>query len=325
MRTKTLVAVSLTAVLAAACGSGGSSDQSSGRVISLDFGKRGTDDIVRYYFGGITDPPRDPFHAGLVVRARRTYRLQLDTLTHHSPWAAAQIVAAAGDDGRLDWEEFSKFISGYHDRIRSQPDLATVLAEIADAGDDVMRVDVTGVMSTLRRRVLVRRSDVLDALRSYESNGRRLLYPVGTQFIGQHRDVAGDSVLETTVMVKREDGQWDFFVYDAGGAPADSTLARPRALSVPTQCVGCHFGSKLYEPEKSFPGRAQDGPHGPRRIYVAEALRDPVLVEYFDEHRRRSDHVLGLYATLLTAELHQARSDGTIDADADSVLNSLGF
>ncbi len=310
---------------AAGCGVRQYNDVPSENVLLLEFGKRGTEEIVGYYFAGFLEPPGDPFEVGLVARTGRGFRVRLDTLSSCSPWLAEEIAAAAGEDRRLDWDEFSEFVSVRHARIRNQPVLSELLEQTQDVDGDWMRVDVTGVMSTLRRRVSVRRSNVFDALRSYEENGRRLVFPVGTRFVGQHLDRSAGTVLETTVMTKREDGQWDFFVYDSDGVAADSTLPFPRALSVPTQCVGCHFGSKLYEPEKSFPSVAPDGPHGPRRIHVPESLRDRETVAYFDEHRRRSDHVLGLYGTLLAAELRHARQAGTIDADADSLLTVLGL
>ena len=122
-------------------------------------------------------------------------------------------------------------------------------------------------------------------------------------------------------MLKREDGHWDFFAYGPDGTPTTETAARPRPLRVPTQCVGCHFGSKLYEPEKSFPAEAADGPHGPRVLHVDDAARKPDVVQFFDEHRKRSDHVLGLYATLLVSQL---LSEG-FDSMADSMEIDLEF
>ena len=87
--------------------------------------------------------------------------------------------------------------------------------------------------------------------------------------------------------------------------------------------MGCHFGDKLFEPEKSFPMRAEPGPHGPRQVYVEEDLRDEEIVRRFDEHRRRSDTVLGLYTTLFVSSLRAERRAGTLDESDAVLLDSL--
>ena len=126
-------------------------------------------------------------------------------------------------------------------------------------------------------------------------------------------------------MRKRDDGFWDFFTYGPDGTLAAETQARPRALKTPTQCVGCHFGGRLFEPEKSFPGTASEGPHGPRALYVPEAWRDAEVVRFFDEHRKRSDTVLGLYNTLFAAKLRADRRAGRLAPEDARLLESLGL
>lgn len=124
-------------------------------------------------------------------------------------------------------------------------------------------------------------------------------------------------------MRKRADEQWDFFVYGKDGLPAAQTNTPPRPLKSPVQCVGCHFGDKLFEPAESFPARARPGPHGPRQIYVDEDLRDPVVVRYFDEHRKRSDTILGLYTTLFVSRLRNQQKAGSLTAEDAALLESI--
>src|SRR5690606_7846790 len=114
-----------------------------------------------------------------------------------------------------------------------------------------MTVELHGVMTTARRVVHVRESAIREALRNFERNGRRILYPIETTFIGEH--VIDGVVEETTAMRKRADEQWDFFVYGKDGLPATQTNTPPRPLKSPVQCVGCHFGDKLFEPAESYP------------------------------------------------------------------------
>ena len=69
-------------------------------------------------------------------------------------------------------------------------------------------VEVDGVMTSARRRLFVPISALRSALTNYGSNGERLIYPDGTALIGEHW-LEGERV-ETTAMLKRPDGFWDF-------------------------------------------------------------------------------------------------------------------
>ena len=164
-----------------------------------------------------------------------------------------------------------------------------------------MMMPVDGVMTTARRQIYIKRAHIAAAMQQYVANGNRVIYPEGTVIVGDHVEAA--HVVETTVMKKRADGMWDYFVYDAAGQLAGKTTTQPRELAVPTRCVGCHFGEKKFEPERSYPGEASPGPHGPRAIYLPPTPYDEVLVERLDEHNKRSDTVLGIYATRYLGEL----------------------
>jgi hypothetical protein len=157
---------------------------------------------------------------------------------------------------------------------------------------------------------------------AFASSGS-LDYPAGTWVVGEHA-IDGD-VVETTVKHRRSDGYWDFAVYGPDGALAPATQTEPRSLRVPTQCTGCHLGQRLFEPEKSFPAEASDGPFGPRAIYVPDPWRSAEATALFDEHRRRDDGVLGLYATLYAGRLLAAREAGTLDDDGRRLLDALGL
>jgi hypothetical protein len=290
--------------------------------ISID--KPDPDRLLRSYFGGYVSPrPADPFDAGLLhERSGRLY-VDMDVLSRNQP-AAAEHLTDIDADGSIGWDEFESFIAESYNAVRgAPPSLEELVRETSfDPADaDWMRVDVHGVMTTARRRIYVRESAIRSALEEYADRNGRLIYPIGTVFFGEH--YLDDARVETTVMRKRPDGFWDYFVYDEDGLPARGTATPPRELSVPVQCVGCHYGDKVFEPEASFPARARPGPHGPRQLYVEDAYRDVEVVRYFDEHRRRSDTVLGLYGTLFVSKLRAERNAGGLDeADAD-LLDAL--
>jgi hypothetical protein len=151
----------------------------------------------------------------------------------------------------------------------------------------------------------------------------KLRYPVGTWLIGEH--LADGQVVETTVKRRRADGFWDFAVYNADGALAPATTTEPKPLRAPMQCTGCHLGQKRFEPERSFPGHAADGPNGPRAVYVPDAWRRPEAVTRFDEHARRDDGVLGLYATIYTGRLLAERDAGRLAPADAALLDRLGL
>ena len=284
--------------------------------------KDNPEQLLRYYLGGYVAPrPADPFAAGLAAkRAGRLY-VDVDSLERHYPPGTLTDMDA---DGRIDWEEFERFIDATYYQARSAPRTIDSLRQalgFAVGDTSWMTLEVDGVMTIARRRILIRESAIFDALRNYKQNGEAIIYPVGTTIMGEH--YLDGRRAETTVMRKREDGFWDFFVYGGNDSLAASTTTPPKALKAPVQCVGCHFGNKLFEPEKSFPAEARPGPHGPRRLHVSDTLPSEELVRFFDEHRKRSDTILGLYSTLFVAKLQAKRRAGTLSEDHAALLESL--
>lgn len=296
-------------------------DDSSLLLVTLD--KSNPEELLRYYFGGyVPGTPRDPFEAGLMVKQEGRFYVQLDSLQAWHP-AAVRRLGSNGDDA-LDWEELKAFLQAtYYDARRPPATLAALRVAVPYQGDGWFTVELRGVMTTALRRIYVAKEALRTALKGYEAAGERLMYPAATTIVGEHWQ---DTVLvETTVMQKRTDGFWDYMTYGGDGTLARSTTTEPRQLKTPTQCAGCHFGDKQFEPERSFPGEARPGPHGPRAIYVDESLRDLEVTTYFDEHRKRSDYVLGLYNTLFVAQLRADRRAGQISAEDAALLDTLGL
>ncbi len=262
-------------------------------------------DVLRFYFGSYLDGD-DPFEAGLLDDDNGTFYVHPAALEKVAPGDAPALDANA--DGRVSKGELTAFVEATYATARALPATVQLFRESTGyGGADWFTVELHGVMTTARRRTAVPDSALRAALAGYDASGQQLLYPRGTTFVGEHVDENGQ-LLETTAMHKRADGLWDFFVYGPDGALATQTNTPPRALRAPVQCVGCHFGNRGFEPEASFPAAAPDGPHGPRALYVPDAWRDADLVAFFNEHRKRSDHVLGLYNTLYVARA-RARGD----------------
>jgi hypothetical protein len=309
-------------VLASGCASGPADPQTDSEV-PLRFDRREPERLVRSYLGGYGGGAAgaDPFASGLVSGSGDDLVLHPQKLDA----AARAALRDANGDGAIDWDEFKAFAEATYYAARAfPPTLDGLRAEAPYAADspDWFAVETDGVMTTARRRVLVPLAALRSAMEA-SADGGDLRYPDGTWFIGEH--LVDGQVVETTVKRRRADGFWDFAVYGADGALAPATATEPKPLRAPTQCTGCHLGQKLFEPEKSFPAEATDGPHGPRAVYVPDAWRRADAVARFEEHARRADGVLGLYATLYAGRLIAAREAGTLGADDAAWLERLGL
>ena len=295
-------------------------------LVPIELDKSDPERLLRYYFGSyVSQDGADPFDAGLVVKERGGLYIDSETLASLSPEASNELNDQNGD-GVIDWDELVALLQKTYFAARQIPptlDAFRTSVSYQTEDDAWYRVELDGVMTTARRRIFVEEAWLRRALEGYKTNGDKIIYPVGTTFIGEHLE--GDALAETTVMVKRADNFWDYFVYGRMGGLVTATETPPRALKVPTQCVGCHFGSKLFEPEKSFPGSAQPGPHGPRGYHVDSALRNAEVVRFFNEHRKRSDTVLGLYATLFVSQMQVQRAEGTLSEADATLLEELGL
>lgn len=282
--------------------------------------------LLSFYVGGMMSAEgEDPFDAGVLSVRSNKFFVDTDFLSNRNPGLRADFHDMALD-GTINWEELESFVNANYYTYRRIPETLVLLIEqTGDWENDNMwfAVEVDGVMSPHRRRIHVRLDDLREALLSYSTNGAKLRYPFGTTFVSEHMD--NGRRVEVSVMRKRSDGFWDFFAYGADGLLVGTINQIRKDLAVPTQCVGCHFGSRLFEPEKSFPRLAANGPDGPRRLYVDEDLMDDDVIRLLDEHRRRSDRVLGLYGSLFLSRLRMDRQKGDISEQDNRILEAMGL
>lgn len=226
-------------------------------------------------------------------------------------------VSAIGSDGMISWEEFEPFVNGeYYAASGAEPTLARLRERAGNwkADDSWFHMSVSGVMTSAKREIYIAKSVLHEAIRSF-SAGDGLIYPVGSVFVAEHYD--GGELTEVTTMAKRPDSHWDFAAYDPAGNLKATTLPAPKAYNIPSQCVGCHYGSRSFEPERSYPAAAAKGPTGERVIHEPAVRASATLVGHFDEHRRRTDTVLGLYATTYVASLQSRQTQSLTDNERD--------
>ncbi|NNF59409.1 MAG: hypothetical protein HKN04_14330 [Rhodothermaceae bacterium] len=303
----------------AACGEGADG-------LRVDLDKSNEERLLHYYLSGLAAEGEDPEGTGLLGRDGTAFVLRPEALDP----SVRDALRDANDDGTLDWDEFVAFIEAtYYDARGLPPTLDAFRADAGFAASDSswVTLDVDGVVTAARRRIYVREDALRETLEGYREAGEQIIYPAGTVFIAEHW--LDGQVVETTVKRRRADSFWDFAVYDASGQRVPATSTAPRALRAPVQCVGCHLGQRRFDPEKSFPAAAPEGPYGPRTIHIAEALRAaPTTAEataLFNEHAKRSDGVLGLYATLYTAQLLADREAGVLAPEDAVLLDQLGL
>lgn len=293
--------------------------------VELVIDKSNAEELLRFFFGSFVGPSGgDPFEAGILTEVDGRFYVHSDSLEASFPTAGSRRLDTDGT-GRVDWEELRSFLQATYYEAREIPPTVDSLRNEISYRDTTewFSVAIDGVMTTARRHIYIPRDGLVAAIERYVSAGERLLYPVGTTIVGEHR--RGNQIVEVTAMRKREDGFWDYFVYDASGELAPSTRTEPKQLAVPAQCAGCHFGSRLFEPEESFPGSAPSGPHGPRKIHVDEHLRNGEVVRYFDEHRKRSDDVLGIYNTLFVSHVLRLKNSGMITSEQKALLETINL
>ena len=289
--------------------------------IALDSDKEKT--MLSAYFGGYVSPKGgDPWAAGILSQKENEIYLHLDKLHSLQPKIAYAPQDADGD-GLFVWEEIEPFIERSYYAVRAFPATLEELRRVYDYTSNPawFRLRLVGSMIAAERTIYIHTDALRAALKTYAEHQEKVVYPEETVIVGEHR-IDGRHI-ETAVMKKRYDGYWDFFLYDEEGNLARETVTPPRPLKAPTQCMGCHLGSKPFEPEKSFPAPASPGPHGPRVVYVEESLKQPDVVAFFDEHAKRSDSVLGLYGTLFVSALRLQREQATISEEDRQLLESL--
>lgn len=289
-------------------------DPSKDDRIQIDLGRSDPDRILSYYFGIYGGS--DPFESALIVKDGEDYFLDRRKLA-----GDLEVFSNYAEDGKLDWDELkSELESSYYKQTNAAANLDDLVKDAED--NDTFGVEVHGVMSEAKRTISIEISDLQQALLNYEKNSSRLVYPINTTFVARHH--LDDVLEETTVMKKISESRWAYWVYDAAGRLSAQTTSKPRQLKSPTQCIGCHMGQKAFEPEASFPSKLEEKETRRRQVYVGDELRSAKTTAFFDEHQKRDDSVLGLYATLYISQLQLKTRNDLSDTELQ-ILDSFSL
>ena len=299
--------------------------ESSG--IRFDLDKEDEERLLLFYLGSYVDSPvMDPVGTGLLEKREKTWYLLDPSQLQGVDSLVIELYSESILTGTISWSSFESFISRTYYEAREAPhSVAEIRESVGDWADSEawFSVELSGSMTSYRRKIFVPKSNLQAAVQRLQSASDEILYDVGTLFIGEHYDQG--LKVETTAMVKRSDGFWDYFAYDGSGNLTSELYKEPDNMIVPIQCTGCHFGDRLFEPERSFPALARPGPNGAREVYVEESWKNPNIVSELREHGRRSDTILGLYATLYLSNLKARGFEHDLSPEEDAVLLRLGF
>jgi len=283
--------------------------------VPIDLDKPAPDALLTYWLTPYLDPPRDPFTAGIVYEVGGDFFLgPEDSLRSRAPGLLPLL-----DQPSINWESFTAFLQNTWHTAAGHPERVDGWMQRAGnwrESEGWIRIPVKGSMSPFVRIVSVKESAVVAAL-SERARGGILQYPEGTLFAADHMNEG--QIVETTIMWKRGPGKWDYASYDGGGRLAIEVFKEPKPLQSPVQCLGCHTGNRAFEPERSFPASASDGPDGARYIDVDDASRDATVTALLNEHLQRSDTILGLYATIYLSRVRSRVLSGR-GTPADSLL-----
>ncbi len=300
----------VSSVVAIGCGAGGA------KRVAVD----ASPNRVRYVVGTFEPAGSDP----VSVAADGSTLVDIDVLEGRSPGAALAFRDEAVAD-RVDSDALDRILDrAWRMRPPVDADLGAFAARTGyrDRDGEWFRHEVAGSMTTYRRRLHIPLAAVRSAVVSF-AEGRGLRYPPGTVVVGEHLDAG--RVVETTVMTRRSDGFWDFAAYGADGLPVDRIRGTTDDLRVPADCYGCHYGDREFEPQRSFPATAPDGPWGPRALFVPPEWRRADVTARLDEHARREDGLLGLHATLRLSALLSGRDAGAPAGSDDDLVSLVGF
>lgn len=306
------------------CMSEGDPSGSESARLPIRLDRSGEEALIRYYFGAYLDPVTDPLSAGLVTKQSGEWYLNRPATVDGAEPVLDSLFQATGS-GHLSWDALSDFVAETWYDVRGFPVTTRELMDSVGSFRDNpswFRLDVSGSMSPFERHIHVPMDALLRAVEA-GTTPEGLRYPVGTWFIADHYDE--DRLVETTAMVKRADSLWDYVGYDASGRLTPLIRKHEGSMQVPTQCLGCHNGNRAFEPERSFPSDASPGPAGERRVHVGEDFRDPVVASTLEEHMKRADTILGLYATVFLSGIRSRAIRGEADPDERALLERYGL
>ena len=284
--------------------------------IEIVLDKPDTELLLNFYFGSYVN---SPFESGLLTKSGERFFVDPLILDELRPGMGRQLSLRA-PHGVLTWDSLGSFLSHSYYEARELPHTIEEF-EQRWPYSTWLEFQVKGPMTRARRHIYIQEASLIDALKTYRHNDQKLLYEPGTAVVADH--YLDNEIVEHTAMVRREDDFWDYVTYGTDGSLSVSTQALPRALQTPLECVGCHFGSRLFEPERSYPEPAGRAPDGERAYYVPDEWRDKEVAMFFEEHMRRSDAVLGLYATLYVSRIRSERD--TISVEQQMILDELGL
>lgn len=235
-------------------------------------------------------------------------RIALD-LARLDPQAAAQLTAAAAG-GRLNFDTFLPVAEPLYAHARAPRRLSELYAAHGLlAGPDWVSVDLASALTRGHRRIWFNARTVLESsIAALESGTTSVSYPPGTWFVAEQFH-ADETLMETHVIGKRADQDWDFLMYDAAGNQA--TSSPELGMRAPTSCFACHRNMGRLPPFRDFPAASEPIDGFQPAVNLSLDATGEAIIRRFAIPGARPDELHGIYGGLAVLKARTWFASGT--------------
>lgn len=224
-----------------------------------------------------------------------------------------------------DAKSLQKFIDNYYISYRGfYPRLTDITNSVHYKTEGLwFKVEASSDIMQGLRKIYINKKNLFLALLRYKKNGGKIIYPPGTIFISEtyrpNKKSKANEFQNAEVMIKREDGEWDFFLYDSYQRINRNPLPESKTDVSPYGCLKCHYTKIRHEPFKSFPKQVS-------KKYSVSADADSYsreVFQFFEENRRKTDHVMGPYASMFVSKLASDARQGKLSKEDQFIFDNL--
>ncbi|NTV46032.1 MAG: hypothetical protein HGB11_05835 [Chlorobiales bacterium] len=204
-----------------------------------------------------------------------------------------------------DAKSVQSFIDNYYLSYRG---FYPKLSDIADkwrykSPELWIRMDVNSDVMQGRREIYINKKSLFLALLKFKKNGNKIIYAPGTIFLSEtyrlNKKQRKDEFANAEMIIKREDGEWDFFLYDSYQRITTNPIAESKTGVAPHGCLKCHSAKVQQEPFKSFPKNASKT----YSVSLGSDYYNADVFKFLGESRVKTDYVMAPYASMFLSKL----------------------
>lgn len=237
-------------------------------------------------------------------------RIGLDLSSLSASAAVALRTAAAG--GRLNFGTFAPVGETLYGPARAPKRLVELYRTAGLLqGPDWVSVDLASALTRGARRIWFNARIVLEGSVAALETGTAPIYPPGTWFVAEQFHADG-SLMETHLVGKRADRDWDFLMYDAQGNQATSSAEL--GMRAPTTCFACHRNMGRMPPFRDFPAASAPIDGFQPAVQLALDATGRAVASRFALAGPRPDELHGIYGGVAALRARTWMQSGTAPA-----------